>query len=46
MGEEKRHQMFGDQLEEEEEIDSEHESNPQPNYASVRFFSLDIYSYR
>lgn len=39
MGEEKRHQMmqnlFGDQSEEEEEIDSEHESNPQPNYASV-----------
>ncbi|KDP31332.1 hypothetical protein JCGZ_11708 [Jatropha curcas] len=38
MGEEKRHQMmqnlFGDQSEEEEEIDSEHESNPQPNYAS------------
>ncbi|CAI0431687.1 unnamed protein product [Linum tenue] len=37
-GEEKRHQMmqnlFGDQSEEEEEIDSEHESNPQPNYAS------------
>lgn len=41
-GEEKRHQMmqnlFGDQSEEEEEeIDSEHESNPQPNYASVNF---------
>ncbi|XP_010546202.1 PREDICTED: protein LEO1 homolog isoform X2 [Tarenaya hassleriana] len=38
MGEEKRHQMmqnlFGDQSEEEEEIDSEHESNPQPIYAS------------
>ncbi|KAG2679427.1 hypothetical protein I3843_11G050300 [Carya illinoinensis] len=38
MGEEKRHQMmqnlFGDQSEEEEEVDSEHESNPQPNYAS------------
>lgn len=38
-GEEKRHQMmqnlFGDQSEEEEDIDSEHESNPQPNYASV-----------
>ncbi|XP_021286136.1 protein LEO1 homolog isoform X1 [Herrania umbratica] len=38
MGEEKRHQMmqnlFGDQSEEEEEIDSEHESNPHPNYAS------------
>ncbi|XP_062116673.1 protein LEO1 homolog isoform X1 [Humulus lupulus] len=38
MGEEKRHQMmqnlFGDQSEEEEEIDSEHESNPQPNYVS------------
>ncbi|KAJ6418438.1 hypothetical protein OIU84_001744 [Salix udensis] len=37
MGEEKRHQMmqnlFGDQSEE-EEVDSEHESNPQPNYAS------------
>ncbi|XP_048329683.2 protein LEO1 homolog [Ziziphus jujuba] len=37
-GEEKRHQMmqnlFGDQSEEEEEVDSEHESNPQPNYAS------------
>jgi RNA polymerase-associated protein LEO1 len=50
MGEEKRHQMmqnlFGDQSEEEEEIDSEHESNPQPNSASVRFFSLDIYSFR
>ena len=27
--------LFGDQSEEEEEIDSEHESNPQPNYASV-----------
>ena len=41
MGEEKRHQMmqnlFGDQSEEEEEIDSEHESNPQPNYVSVSF---------
>lgn len=39
MGEEKRHEMmqnlFGDQSEEEEEIDSEHESNPHPNYASV-----------
>lgn len=39
-GEEKRHQMmqnlFGDQSEEEEELDSEHESNPQLNYASVR----------
>lgn len=45
VGEEKRHQMmqnlFGDQSEEEEEeeeqeIDSEHESNPQPiGYASV-----------
>jgi RNA polymerase-associated protein LEO1 len=50
MGEEKRHQMmqnlFGDQSEEEKEIDSEHESNPQPSYASVRFFSFDIYSYR
>ncbi|XP_044477084.1 protein LEO1 homolog isoform X2 [Mangifera indica] len=39
MGEEKRHEMmqnlFGDdQSEEEEEIDSEHESNPQPNYIS------------
>ncbi|XP_059442458.1 protein LEO1 homolog [Corylus avellana] len=38
MGEEKRHQMmqnlFGDQSEEEEEVDSEHESNPQPNYVS------------
>ncbi|OMO51632.1 Leo1-like protein [Corchorus olitorius] len=38
MGEEKRHQMmqnlFGDQSEEEEEVDSEHESNPHPNYAS------------
>ncbi|XP_016741684.2 protein LEO1 homolog isoform X2 [Gossypium hirsutum] len=38
MGEEKRHEMmqnlFGDQSEEEEEIDSEHESNPHPNYAS------------
>nr|XP_023928115.1 protein LEO1 homolog [Quercus suber] len=38
MGTEKRHQMmqnlFGDQSEEEEEIDSEHESNPPPNYAS------------
>ncbi|RXH93997.1 hypothetical protein DVH24_016064 [Malus domestica] len=36
MGEEKRHQLmqnlFGDQSEEEEEeVDSEHESNPQPN---------------
>jgi len=41
-GEEKRHQMmqnlFGDQSEEEEEldVDSEHESNPQLNYPSVR----------
>ncbi|RVW58465.1 Protein LEO1-like [Vitis vinifera] len=40
MGEHKRHQMmqnlFGDQSEEEEEeIDSEHESNPQPGYISV-----------
>lgn len=39
MGEEKRHEMmqnlFGDQSEEDEEIDSEHESNPHPNYASV-----------
>ncbi|KAF2311225.1 hypothetical protein GH714_021038 [Hevea brasiliensis] len=26
--------LFGDQSEEEEEIDSEHESNPHPNYAS------------
>ncbi|KAL1081089.1 hypothetical protein V6Z11_D09G040600 [Gossypium hirsutum] len=38
MGEEKRHEMmqnlFGDQSEEEEEIYSEHESNPHPNYAS------------
>ncbi|MBA0863842.1 hypothetical protein Goshw_026569 [Gossypium schwendimanii] len=38
MGEEKRHEMmqnlFGDQSEEDEEIDSEHESNPHPNYAS------------
>ncbi|XP_027356518.1 protein LEO1 homolog isoform X1 [Abrus precatorius] len=38
MGEEKRHQMmqnlFGDQSEEEEELDSEHESNPQLNYPS------------
>lgn len=40
-GEEKRHQMmqnlFGDQSEEEEEldVDSEHESNPQQNYPSV-----------
>jgi len=40
-GEEKRHQMmqnlFGDQSEEEEEldVDSEHESNPQLNYPSV-----------
>ncbi|XP_061358400.1 protein LEO1 homolog isoform X2 [Gastrolobium bilobum] len=39
-GEEKRHQMmqnlFGDQSEDEEEVlDSEHESNPQLNYASV-----------
>ncbi|KAL5723144.1 hypothetical protein ACHQM5_006572 [Ranunculus cassubicifolius] len=40
MGEEKRHQMmqnlFGDQSEEEEEeeIESEHESNRQPDYAS------------
>jgi RNA polymerase-associated protein LEO1 len=50
MGEEKRHQMmqnlFGDQSEEEEEVDSEHESNPQPNYFSVRilfFLSRKIY---
>lgn len=39
-GEEKRHQMmqnlFGDQSEEEEELESEHESNPQLNYPSVR----------
>lgn len=38
VGEEKRSEMmlnlFGDQSEE-EEIDSEHESNPQPNYPSV-----------
>ncbi|XP_057951709.1 protein LEO1 homolog [Malania oleifera] len=38
MGEEKRHQMmqnlFGDQSEDEEEIDSEHESNRQPGYVS------------
>ncbi|PPR85312.1 hypothetical protein GOBAR_AA35385 [Gossypium barbadense] len=46
MGEEKRHEMmqnlFGDQSEEEEEIDSEHESNPHPNYAStvIVFFNL------
>ncbi|KAG6438450.1 hypothetical protein SASPL_103393 [Salvia splendens] len=36
--EEKRHQMmqnlFGDQSEEEEEVESEHESNRQPDYAS------------
>ena len=42
-GEEKRHQMmqnlFGDQSEEEEELDSEHESNPQP-YASVKLLSF------
>lgn len=46
VGEEKRHQMmqnlFGDQSEEEEEeeeeVESEHESNRQPDYASVRFF--------
>lgn len=41
VGEEKRHQMmqnlFGDQSEEEEEeVESEHESNRQPDYASVR----------
>ena len=41
VGEEKRHQMmqnlFGDQSEEEEEeeVESEHESNRQPDYASV-----------
>jgi hypothetical protein len=53
MGEENRHQMmqnlFGDQSEEEEEVDSEHESNPQPNYVSVRilfFLSRKIYGYR
>ncbi|XP_075519452.1 protein LEO1 homolog isoform X1 [Primulina tabacum] len=38
VGEEKRHQMmqnlFGDQSEEEEEIESKHESNRQPDYAS------------
>jgi hypothetical protein len=49
MGEEKRHQMmqnlFGDQSEEEEEIDSEHESNPQPNYASVNKYSIHLFSY-
>jgi hypothetical protein len=48
MGEEKRHQMmqnlFGDQSEE-EEIDSEHESNPQPNYASVNKYSIHPFSY-
>lgn len=46
VGEEKRHQMmqnlFGDQSEEEEEeeeeVESEHESNRQPDYASVRIF--------
>jgi hypothetical protein len=46
MGEEKRHQMmqnlFGDQSEEEEEVDSEHESNPQPNYVSVRISFLSL----
>ncbi|KAA8542538.1 hypothetical protein F0562_023690 [Nyssa sinensis] len=38
VGEEKRHQMmqnlFGDQSEEEEEVESEHESNRQPDYVS------------
>ncbi|XP_051115752.1 protein LEO1 homolog isoform X2 [Andrographis paniculata] len=37
-GEEKRHQMmqnlFGDQSEEEDEVESEHESNRQPDYVS------------
>ena len=50
MGTEKRHQMmqnlFGDQSEEEEEIDSEHESNPPPNYASVRFFFFSFLMYK
>lgn len=50
MGEHKRHQMmqnlFGDQSEEEEEeIDSEHESNPQPGYISVRSPPLFLYIY-
>lgn len=36
--------LFGDQSEEEEEIDSEHESNPHPNYASV-FSSLFIIAF-
>lgn len=35
--------LFGDQSEEEEEeIDSEHESNPQPNYASVCFSPFNV----
>lgn len=37
--------LFGDQSEEEEEIDSEHESNPQPNYASVNKYSIHLFSY-
>lgn len=40
--------LFGDQSEEEEEIDSEHESNPQPNYASVIssiYVSVDLRLY-
>lgn len=37
--------LFGDQSEEEEEedeeeVESEHESNRQPDYASVRFFQI------
>lgn len=44
-GEEKRHQMmqnlFGDQSEEEEdELESEHESNPQLNSVSLSFNSI------
>ena len=39
--------LFGDQSEEEEDVDSEHESNPQPNFASVTplfFFFPSIYT--
>lgn len=52
VGEEKRHQMmqnlFGDQSEEEEEeeeeVESEHESNRQPDYASVWIFIFNFQS--
>uniref|UniRef100_A0A803QQ40 Uncharacterized protein n=1 Tax=Cannabis sativa TaxID=3483 RepID=A0A803QQ40_CANSA len=46
MGEEKRHEMlqnlFGDQSEEEGEIDSEHESNPNPirSLLGLRFLAF------